>query len=175
MEYFIVVAILLVIITPILSVLPSSRQRKQMRLRKVAMSLGINIEITSIDDPDPLQEKYLSSSGKQLAAVIPVIAYRLALAKSKARDSFPRVNWAIERDIKREDSSLPSIWCWEGEKPKGLSPKLSEFIISNIESLPEDVIRVDEYSQIVSIYWREAGDEEGLQSIHHFLGNCVKL
>ena len=77
MEYLIVVGILLMIVAPIMAVLPTPSQRKKMALRKAAMSLGINVEITSIDDPDPLQAKYLSSSGKQLPPILNVVAYRV--------------------------------------------------------------------------------------------------
>ena len=175
MEYLIVVGILLMIVAPIMAVLPTPSQRKKMALRKAAMSLGINVEITSIDDPDPLQAKYLSSSGKQLPPILKVVAYRVQYVRPMEWNSPPRRNWVIERRKDNEEGELPGAWCWGSDPPPELSSKLLSFIIFNLESLPQDVIRVDECSRIISVYWQELGDEQGLQSIHYFLENCGKL
>ena len=175
MEYLIIVGILLMVVAPVIAVLPNPSQRKKMALRKAAMSLGINVEITSIDDPDPLQAKYLSSSGKRLPSNLKVVAYRVHCVRPMEWNDPRRRNWVIERRLDNEEGELPGAWRWRGEPPSELSEKLLSFIILNLESLPQDVIRVDECSRIISIYWQELGDEKGLQTIHYFLENCGKL
>ena len=175
MEYLIIVGILLMVVAPVIAVLPNPSQRKKMVLRKAAMSLGINVEITSIDDPDPLQAKYLSSSGKRLPSNLKVVAYRVHCVRPTEWDDPRRRNWVIERRLDNEEGELPGAWCWGSEQPPELSAKLLSFIVLNLESLPQDVIRVDERSRIISIYWQELGDEQGLQTIHYFLENCGKL
>ena len=175
MEYLIIVGILLMVVAPVIAVLPNPSQRKKMALRKAAMSLGINVEITSIDDPDPLQAKYLSSSGKRLPSILKVVAYRVHCVRPMEWNDPRRRNWVIERRLDNEEGELPGAWRWRGEPPPELSEKLLSFIILNLESLPQDVIRVDECSRIISIYWQELGDEQGLQTIHYFLENCRKL
>ena len=128
MEYLIIVGILLMVVAPVIAVLPNPSQRKKMALRKAAMSLGINVEITSIDDPDPLQAKYLSSSGKRLPSNLKVVAYRVHCVRPTEWDDPRRRNWVIERRLDNEEGELPGAWCWKGEPPPELSEKLLSFI-----------------------------------------------
>ena len=68
MIYIIIGLVLLLIAAPIIAVLPSKRQKEQMKLRQQAMAQGISVELTSIDDPIPEQKKYITGTGKQLKA-----------------------------------------------------------------------------------------------------------
>jgi hypothetical protein len=55
--YVLVGVILIVIIVPIISVLPSARQKERMQMRMIARAAGVSVELTSIDDPNPKQGK----------------------------------------------------------------------------------------------------------------------
>ena len=52
MVYVLIGVILLAIIVPIISVLPSARQKERMQMRMVARAAGVSVELTSIDDPN---------------------------------------------------------------------------------------------------------------------------
>ena len=80
---------------PIIAVLPSKRQKEQMKLRQQAMAQGISVELTSIDDPIPEQKKYVTGTGKQLKAVLPVVAYRIVRQQ--------------DRDWRREPEALTQL------------------------------------------------------------------
>ena len=175
MEYLIVAGILLMVVAPIIAVLPSPNQKRKMVLRRAAMNLGITVEITNIDDPHPFQEKYLTNLGKRLPPVLEVVAYRVHRPRRMEWNGDRRRNWLIERRADNEKGELPGTWCWGSEDTPELSSKLLTFIISNLESLPEDVVRVEECSRFISVYWHECGDKKALQTIHYFLESCGKL
>ena len=59
MIYLIIGFALLLIIAPIFAILPSARQKEQMNMRRKAMAEGVSVELTSIQDPVPNQDKYI--------------------------------------------------------------------------------------------------------------------
>ena len=174
MVYIIIGVVLLLIISPIIAVLPSARQKQQMSMRRDAMALGINVELTSILDPIPRQEKYLSSAGKQLEPNLSVLAYRMARKAPQSWRKPTTVNWAIERRVSSVDAYLPDTWSWEEKKPENMSGELVDFIAAEIILLPDDVVRVDEIDRIISIYWSERSDADGVQQIAKFLDGCTR-
>ena len=174
MVYIIISVVLLLIIAPIIAVLPSARQKQQMSMRRDALALGINVELTSILDPIPKQEKYLSSTGMQLEPSLSVSAYRMARKMSQSWRKIPTVNWAIERRVSNGDPYLPDTWSWEKKKPEDISGELVDFIAAEIISLPDDVVRVDEINRIISVYWHERSDADGVQQIAKFLDGCTR-
>ncbi|HCC44491.1 MAG TPA: hypothetical protein DEQ32_08855, partial [Gammaproteobacteria bacterium] len=60
MVYLIIGIVLLIVLVPIFSVLPSARQKQQMMMRQTARAAGVSVDLTIIDDPNPDQDKYLS-------------------------------------------------------------------------------------------------------------------
>lgn len=174
MVYIIIGVVLLLIVSPIIAVLPSARQKQQMSMRRDAMALGINVELTSILDPIPRQEKYLSSTGKQLEPNLSVLAYRMARKTPQSWRKPTTVNWAIERRVSSVDAYLPDTWSWGEKKPKNMSGELVDFIATEIILLPDDVVRVDEINRIISIYWHERSDSDGVQQIAKFLDGCTR-
>ena len=174
MVYIIISVVLLLIIAPIIAVLPSARQKQQMSMRRDALALGINVELTSILDPIPKQEKYLSSTGMQLEPSLSVSAYRMARKMSQSWRKIPTVNWAIERRVSNGDPYLPDTWSWGEKKPENMSEELVDFIATEIILLPDDVVRVDEINRIISIYWHERSDSDGVQQIAKFLDGCTR-
>ena len=78
MAYIIIAVVLMLVLAPIVSVLPSARQRAQMKMRDAARQAGVSVDITFIDDPNPKQGKYVSGvTGKALPAKLEVACYRL--------------------------------------------------------------------------------------------------
>jgi hypothetical protein len=175
MVYLIIVVILLVIIGPIIAVLPSARQKERMAMRQRAMAQGISVELTSIEDPDPDPNKYLSNTGKPLERIKRVVAYRMLRERPADWRRLPRIDWCALRCGGPGTGGLPPGWAWQNELPSQMSNRLKEFIVDGLQMLPNDVVRVDEVRYMVSVYWNEQGSGENLDPVVDFLKECVEI
>ncbi len=162
MAYVIIAVVLIVIIVPIIAVLPSARQKAQMRMRKVAMAAGVSVDITTIDDPNPEQEKYIShNTGKALPTKLNVIAYRLQRRRDRDWRQRPKVSWVLERKQKAGDDMMGEFTVTDMTR-QHISPEMIAFLNDSISALPADVEKVEEIAYNICIYWheREEGSEE---------------
>ena len=174
MAYLIIGFVLLLIIAPIFAILPSSRQKEQMRLRKQAMDQGISVELTRIEDPIPRQDKYLSSTGRRLEPVLAVAAYRIARPKPSEWRISPQIKWDLERRAENS-AELPGRWHWSKSKPKEISQEFEEFLSRELASLPDDVVKIQEVNYSLIVYWHESSSEQGLVSIIKFLQGALSI
>ena len=178
MTYLIIAIALLFVIAPIFAILPSGRQKEQMKLRRSAMSKGISVELTRIQDPNPHQDKYLSNTGKPLDPVLSIAAYRKGRPRPKQWRISPRIDWTLENDeIRSTDlhsSELPGNWHWVPSKPSDLSDDFESFLKQELESLPADLVKIDDKNYFLSVYWHESSGDEGLAAIVRFLDACTK-
>ena len=106
MVYVLIGVILIVVIVPIISVLPSARQKEQMQMRMIARAAGVSVELTSIDDPNPKQGKYIAYTGKPIPPVLKVVAYRLQRKRARDWRHLPKVSWCMFRGL---DNNLSLI------------------------------------------------------------------
>lgn len=181
MVYVIIVLALLFIIVPIVAVLPSVRQKEQMVMRKVARQAGVIVDLATIDDPNPRQEKYISATGRPVPPNLKVIAYRLHRQRERTQREQPRLTWCIQ---KREASQQPvgardvpkeggSYWHWV-TGPVEKRPLLRDWVEAAVGDLPHDVEQVEESNQLISVYWHER--ENGSESaVIDFLKQCASL
>ena len=174
MTYLIIGIILLLVIAPLFAILPSARQKEQMNIRKEAMGKGISVELTSIQDPIPNQDKYISNTGKRLEPILKVAAYRISRRKPRHWRLSPVINWGL---VRGEDDApdLPGTWCWSEAKPEALSEEMGNFLVNEIASLPDDVVKIDEMNYVLSVYWHERSRQAGLASIVRFLNGCIEI
>lgn len=172
MAYVIIVFVVLLLVAPIIALRPSERSREQSRLRRAAMSEGLQTNLTTIADPDPDPEKYLSGTGKPLPREIKLIAYRLGRRRPNNWRKRPTISWVIVRRAGAEASDLPATWQWEASLPDSASDELRSFLTNRIGGLPDDVVRVEEEDYTISVYWREKGGTEALEAIVSFLKDC---
>ncbi|MCB1692900.1 MAG: hypothetical protein KDI19_09045 [Pseudomonadales bacterium] len=168
MVYLLIGGILLLIVAPIIRILPSRRQKEQMALRRTASSNGLTVELTHIDDPDPDPEKYLSNTGRPLPRVMAVIAYRKPVKKPAEWRRIPAVDWCVVRRQGGKATGLPEGWDWDVPLPAHANTKLASFVVGALTTLPDDAVKVEERSWIVSVYWNERGGVEGLNAIIDF-------
>ena len=167
MAYLIIVVALIFIIVPIIAVLPSARQKEQMRMRNLARQAGVSVDLTSIDDPNPEQDKYITPAGRAIPPVLKVIAWRYQRRRSGGWRRMPEVTWRAHRN---PDKS----WHWSTEPSNQTSDELGNWLNRSIESLPEDVEQVEESGYNITVYWheRENGSE---QAVLDFLRQCADL
>lgn len=174
MTYLIIGFILLLVIAPLFAILPSARQKEQMKMRREAMDKGISVELTSIQDPVPRQDKYLSNTGKRLEPLLKVAAYRVVRKKPLEWRLSPVIGWGLERG-EEPCPGLPEPWRWSQPKPDVLSEEMKVFLARELSSLPDDVVKIDEVNYVLSAYWLEGSGEVGLASIVRFLNGCVAI
>ncbi|MBQ73653.1 MAG: hypothetical protein CMQ20_01360 [Gammaproteobacteria bacterium] len=174
MIYLIIGFALLLIIAPIFAILPSARQKEQMNMRRKAMAEGVSVELTSIQDPVPNQDKYISNTGKPLEPVLGVVAYRVSRKKPRQWRLAPQIDWVLERGD-QHSPDLPGTWCWVQSKPDALPAEMEKFLIRELACIPGDVVRIDEKNYVLSIYWHESSGEEGLASVCRFLSGCIEI
>ena len=155
MVYVLIGAILVAIIVPIISVLPSARQKERMQMRMIARAAGVSVELTSIDDPNPKQKKYIGYTGKRIPAVLKVVAYRLQRKRERDWRHLPKVSWCMFKD---PDNN----WRWKSELNEVMNKQLAGWLEDVAPNLPVDVVQIEEDSYNVSVYWHERfkGDEQ---------------
>jgi len=165
--YVLIGAILVAIIVPIISVLPSARQKDRMQMRMIARAAGVSVELTSIDDPNPKQDKYIAYTGKRTPAVLKVVAYRLQRKRERDWRHLPEVRWCMFKD-------LDNHWRWKSELNEAMNKELARWLEGVAPDLPTDVIQIEEDSYNICVYWHERskGDE---QAVLGFLKHSAEL
>jgi hypothetical protein len=56
-----------------------------------------------------------------------------------------------------------------------MSGELKAFVAERLETLPDDVVRVDEFKYVISVYWNERGGEPGVAAIIAFVKACTEI
>ncbi len=167
MEYVIIAVILIIVIVPIFSVLPTARQKEQMVMRQIARGAGVQVELTTIDDPNPKQEKYLSHIGTKIEPNLKVIAWRVQRKREGGWRQMPPVHWCIQK-------ALDGTWRFDRWPTESMNEVLVTFIKSALQSLPDDVEQIEEEGFNITVFWHERhkGSE---QQVIEFLKECAAL
>ncbi len=156
MTYLIIALVLLAIIAPIVRVLPSKEQKDRMVKRRLAMTEGIGVEMIKIEDPDPDPKKYRSSTGKALERELSVVAYRLNRGRGgKKQDIAP---WCLLKHASKGRVPFVGDWYWASPGSALVAGELSNHLSAEVAQLPQDVVRIEEKNQFVSLYWHERGE-----------------
>ena len=170
MSYLIIILILFFVVAPIVAILPSKRQKQQMAFRQSARAAGVSVALVKIEDPDSDRDKYLSATGRPLPRDLACVAYRRPRKKVISQIPIPVPGWSVSRD-----KSLDNQLTWIETDTGNIDPIFLQFIESHLSDLPADVIRLDETAGLVSVYWHERSDEQGLAKLLGFLNEVVTL
>jgi len=170
MSYLIIILILFFVVAPIVAILPSKRQKQQMAFRQSARAAGVSVALVKIEDPDSDRDKYLSATGRPLPRDLACVAYRRPRKKVISQIPIPVPGWSVSRD-----KSLDNQLTWIETDTGDIDPIFLQFIESHLSDLPADVIRLDETAGLVSVYWHERSDEQGLAKLLGFLNEFVTL
>lgn len=168
MVWVIIIGVLVLAFAPIFWVLPTSEQRRQMKLRNRAMQSGLVVQLVQLPDPDPPAIERVTSSGRIREVKRACVAYRLPLRGIDTVMALPA--WRIDRVRMEENSSadLPSKWMWFGERPR-VAPDYMARVIDVLTKVPQDSVAVEATADAVSIYWREQGDVENVDRVAELL------
>ncbi len=167
MVYLIIGLALLFIIVPIIAVLPSARQKERMQMRNLARGAGVSVDLTTIEDPNPNQDKYITHTGRKIPPDLKVTAWRQQRKRERDWRELPEVSWCAQRNLDKS-------WRWHIDPNEHASDELRNFLATSIESLPDDVDQVEESRYCITIYWHEA-DKESVQDVLDFLKQCADL
>lgn len=132
-------------------------------MRAAARNEGVAVELTSIDDPNPVQDKYLSPTGRALPPALKTAAWRVQRKRETGWRSLPPIHWC---GVRRQ-----SGWDWISLPVELMDDDFCQWLIAAVERLPQDVEQVEEASFNISVYWHET--TEGTESdVFEFLNQC---
>lgn len=176
MIYLMIALVLLFILVPIISVLPSRRQRERMKMRQQAMAEGIAVQITTMEALAPAQQE----GGRQRqVSRREVVGYRIQRPRPSNWRQAPKVDWCLrrapqeqeqEQKQEQEQGNLTVV-----ELPRAaMAEELLAFLEARVPGLPEDVEQVEERAYNLTVYWHEKqlGSE---RQVIDFLKECSEL
>jgi hypothetical protein len=172
MVYLFIAAVILMIAAPIISVLPSKRDKARMAKRRMAMGKGISVEMTHIEDPDPDPQKYLSTTGKPLERKLAIAVYRLQRRNPANHERHSEGKWIALGYPLRKHTPISERWVWQDEVPGPTQAEITAFLTTNLNRLPADVVKVEEKGNFISVYWQEDGEA---QEVIDFLERCAAI
>lgn len=141
MNWWIVILLLAVALSPLTWLVPTRRQRGAMQLRLQARQMGLAMQLAQQDWP-----------------------YWLASSPPKNCAQYYRVRPKGRVDQWCYWQSEPGQWF-----DRWREPCTDEALLEQLCHLPADVYKVEAGVQLVSLYWGECGDAIALQHIARFL------
>lgn len=148
MFYVIVALIIGLVISPVLYLKPSPRQKQQMRLRTKAIELGLQVKLSPLPGSDAIKKERAQSS---------MMSYRFMRPRSDA--TVLTHHYQAGRSI-TDDSD----WVFYQNQTKA-PVMLGEAVLPLLSRFPDGVIAVESMQGFVAAYWDEAGGEERLETI----------
>lgn len=146
--YVIAALIIGLVISPVLYLKPSPRQKQQMRLRTKALELGLQVKLSPLPGSDAI---------KQQRATNNMMSYRLM--REASQNQALSHHYQVGRSV-----ANPIDWVFY-QTQKQAPVMLGEAVMPLLKQLPESVVAVESMSGFVAAYWSEVGGEEQLDSI----------
>jgi hypothetical protein len=143
LNYLIILILIAVVVGPIFGLMPSSKQKRQMKLRDKAMGLGFQVKICQLP--------------------------QLHRAKIRKEDTVEGVAYRFPRNTKNQAGravvSEQQILCLrdgtDQDKPKNPSP-FYRCLEEALDVLPSDIVAVELTPLWYGVYWNERGSEEDI-------------
>jgi len=145
-SYLIIAVVVLMVLSPIFWIMPSPKQKRQMQLRQMAMSLGFIVKIADL----PQQ-------------------HRARVRREKVEQGVTyRLPWEVKR---RHPESVDFLLLRDpGEHPPTLdNPALQTLMQHCLDQLPESVVALEYAKPGLALYWRERGDAEVVAGLYQRL------
>ena len=164
MTYLIIALVVALIVAPIVSIIPSKHQRALAQIRQMARAAGLRVDLVKVEDPDPNPDRYVSGTGRPLAREMSVAAWRLPRPRPKGWQSTPMPDWEIVR--------VGSEWRWIGDSPT--PDGFANYVAEELSTLPGGIVKVEEKTYLLTVYWREHADEISADLVIRFLKSCLE-
>lgn len=154
MTWLIVFVVVAMVLAPVMWMMPSPAQKRQVIMRERARKLGLMVNIVD------LPQSHRAKTRKE--PVEKGVSYSLRIARQKGQR---RPHWFIWRDEP------------EGEPAAAETPPRA--IIEKLQSLraqmPADMVGLESNDTGYSAYWRERGDSAAVDRIAALLGDARQL
>lgn len=148
MFYLIVALIIGLVISPVLYLKPSPRQKQQMQLRQKAMELGLQVKLSPLPGSDSVKKQRTNTN---------MMSYRLMRSSNDVKSLSHHY---------QAGRSLTDHSDWVFYQTKNKAPvMLGEAVLPLFSSLPESVVAIESMQGFVAVYWGETGGEEQLNMI----------
>ena len=146
MKYLIIAMVIAALISPLMALKPSRRQKKLVALRDAARQCGLQVQVCAdaIYDEDgnnPTSTRY----------------YVPWLAKDLEGDVLKP--WLLVRSSPRGRPSVWSGWCWHRHEA---SPRHQAALANIVFELPKTVNGVSADSKGIGVYWQESDSVSSL-------------
>jgi hypothetical protein len=151
--WLIIGAILLAAFGPIFWMLPSAADRRLAKMRARARALGIQVEITQLDDLAAEPQARVSAGGVRREPKVSCAAYRLGL--SRMARAAPK--WMILRMSAADDGPIPG-WQWDVASGRAAPPGDADYwkrVADLTTALPPDTLALAAGPSEVACWWRE--------------------
>ena len=174
MVYLFIGLVLMMLIAPIVSILPGKSQKQIMAVRRAAMARGISVELTTIEDPNPDQDKYRTSTGRALPPKLQVAAYKGLSRMSSSNGALEA--FQVQRTPDQDPSSPDAF---HSITDASLPEACRTFLAQYASALPTTVQQIIWDGRQLNVYWVEQPEhqmgekiftfiEEGLQCLAEF-------
>ena len=155
MTYFLIIFVLMIIISPLMWLRQTPRQKLTIDMRKKATNLGMIVKLSAT--ADSRKEK------KRLNCV----TYKLKWHPESVELSGLNIeDWTLIKSNKRGEISVWPGWRWLDGQP---SHKIMNKIELVIKKLPISVSALQVRSDGLLVYWNEEGDAVDVNNIYESL------
>lgn len=145
MKYLFILIALGLIVSPLLALQPSQREKQVRRLRERATARGLHVKFADSDKP--------AQDGRATRYLLPV-------APNSGLERLLAMPLIFEKTV--PDNGDSAAWQTRSRIPETLS---EENLSTLLKSLPEDVFEVSLASRRLSVLWRERGEIEQVDAI----------
>lgn len=141
MGYLIALIVVSMVLAPILWIMPSPTQKRQVAMRQKAMALGLQIKVCDLP-----QTRRQQVRGEQ---ALQGVVYRLRCTPSLA------------------NSALPQALCFRqsDEASTEVQTTVLRLLKEALQDLPEDVMALEYDRGVLGAYWQERGDIPHVEQI----------
>ena len=147
MSYLLIIIVVAFVLGPIMWIMPSPRQRKQLELRAYAVQKGLQIKIADL--PQSHRQRVRKEDRQQ------GVLYRLPLVMTR-----PALNHS--QYLLQQGDGEPE---WSGPDSVAIKALLGEDLLKAIDG----VVALECNQADVGVYWREKGGVEAVEAIYQLL------
>ncbi|WP_461482504.1 hypothetical protein [Porticoccus sp.] len=151
MTYLLIVLVLAIIISPMLWLRQTPRQKLVTAMRQQAARAGIQVKLARPAD------------AREGEGRLEYVRYSLPWLPKTASSPLPRMEkWMLVHQTRRGDPSPWGDWQWLGREA---NPVINDAIGAALQGLPPSVSALEASAAGLSIYWQERGELADIEAI----------
>ena len=152
MTYLLIVLVFAIIVSPMLWLRQTPRQKLVTAMRQQAARAGIHVSL--VRPPDARE-----GEGR-----LEFVKYSLPWLPKTTSLPLPRMEkWLLVRQTRRGDPSPWADWQWLGREA---NPVIHDAIGAALQALPQSVSALEASAAGLSIYWQERGELADIEGIN---------